>query len=67
MSLTDVEITGFRSIRQLRFPLRRLTVLVGANGVGKTNLYRSLALLHAAATGELAAEIAEEGGLESVF
>lgn len=67
MSLTDVEITGFRSIRQLRFPLRRLTVLVGANGVGKTNLYRSLALLHAAATGQLAAEIAEEGGLESVF
>lgn len=67
MSLTEVEITGFRSIRKIRFPLRRLTVLVGANGVGKTNLYRSLELLHAAAKGTLAGEIAREGGLGSVF
>lgn len=66
MSLTEVEITGFRSIRTIRFPLRRLTVLVGANGVGKTNLYRSLELLHAAAKGTLAEEIAREGGLASV-
>lgn len=48
-------------------PLRRLTVLLGANGVGKTNLYRSLELLHTAATGALAAEIAREGGLQSIF
>lgn len=67
MSLTEVEITGFRSIRTVRFPLRRLTVLVGANGVGKTNLYRSLELLHAAARGTLAEEIAREGGLGSIF
>ncbi len=67
MSLTDVEITGFRSIRSIRFPLRRLTVLVGANGVGKTNLYRSLELLHAAAKGTLAEEVAREGGLGSIF
>lgn len=66
MSLTEVEITGFRSIRTIRLPLRRLTVLVGSNGVGKTNLYRSLELLHAAATGTLAEEIAREGGLASV-
>ncbi|HEY9011079.1 MAG TPA: AAA family ATPase [Devosia sp.] len=67
MSLTEVEIIGLRSIRSIRFPLRRLTVLVGANGVGKTNLYRSLELLHAAAKGTLAEEIAREGGLGSVF
>ena len=66
MSLTEVEITGFRSIRTIRFPLRRLTVLVGANGVGKTNLYRSLELLHAAAKGTLAEEVAREGGLGSI-
>ena len=67
MSLTEIGIHGYRSIRDLRMPLRRLTVLVGANGVGKTNLYRSLELLHAAATGRLADEIAGEGGLGSVF
>src|SRR5690348_6684717 len=67
MSLTEVEITGFRSIRTIRFPLRRLTVLVGGNGVGKTNLYRSLELLQAAGKGTLAEEIAREGGLGSIF
>jgi predicted ATPase len=67
VNLTHISITGFRSIRTLSFPLRRLTVLVGANGVGKTNLYRSLELVHAAARGTLAEEIAREGGLGSIF
>jgi Predicted ATPase len=67
MSLTDLDITGYRSIRSIRFPLRRLTVLVGGNGVGKTNLYRALEMLHAAATGDLALNIAREGGLASAL
>ncbi|WP_224703261.1 AAA family ATPase [Devosia aquimaris] len=67
MTLTAVEITGYRSIRKIRFPVRQLTVLVGGNGVGKTNLYRSLELLQAAARGTLTDEIAREGGLGSIF
>jgi predicted ATPase len=67
MSLADLSITGYRSIRAIRFPLRRLTVLVGGNGVGKTNLYRSLELVRAAATGELTMAIAREGGLASAI
>lgn len=66
MPISDVRITGYRSIRSIAFPLRQLTVLVGANGVGKTNLYRALQLLQAAALGTLAEEIAAEGGLASV-
>lgn len=67
MSLTDIEILGYRSVRAIRFPVRRLSVLVGGNGVGKTNLYRALQLVHAAALGTLAEEIAREGGLASAF
>jgi predicted ATPase len=67
VTATEVDITGFRSVRDLHLPLRRLTVLVGANGVGKTNLYRALELLHAAAIGTLADEIALEGGLGAIF
>lgn len=67
MALTQIGITGYRSIRKLHVPLRRLTVLVGGNGVGKTNLYRSLELLSAAARGTLSEEIAREGGLGSVM
>ncbi|MDB5536732.1 MAG: family ATPase [Devosia sp.] len=67
MTLSAVDIIGYRSIRKIRFPVRQLTVLVGGNGVGKTNLYRSLELLQAAARGTLAGEIAREGGLASIF
>jgi predicted ATPase len=67
VTLTSVEITGYRSIKRLRLPLRQLTVLTGGNGVGKTNLYRALELLKAAAAGTLAQAIASEGGLGSVF
>ena len=67
MSLTDIEIVGYRSVRAIRFPVRRLSVLVGGNGVGKPNLYRALELVHAAARGTLAEEIAREGGMASVF
>lgn len=67
MTLTRVDIKGFRSVRKLSLPLRQLTVLIGGNGVGKTNLYRSIELLHAAARGSLADEIAREGGLASVL
>jgi predicted ATPase len=65
--LTGVEVKGYRSIRAIRFPIMPLTVLVGQNGVGKTNLYRSLFLIQAAAKGTLTREIAEEGGVESVL
>jgi predicted ATPase len=67
MTLSAIQIVGYRSVRSIRFPVRRLSVLVGGNGVGKTNLYRSLELLHAAAQGTLAGEIAREGGLASIF
>ena len=48
-------------------PLGDLTVVTGGNGAGKTNLYRSLALVHAAASGTLAQAIADEGGMRSVL
>ena len=67
MGLTDIHIAGYRSVRSIHFPVRQLSVLVGANGVGKTNLYRALELVRAAATGELTMAIAREGGLASVM
>lgn len=67
MNLTEISIQGYRSIRAIRFPLDRLTVLVGENGVGKTNLYRALQLVHAAALGNFSEELAAEGGLTSAF
>lgn len=67
MQVREVFIAGYRSIQSIRFPVDPVTVFVGANGVGKTNLYRSLQLLQGAAAGTLARDLASEGGMESAL
>lgn len=67
MPLTSIRIRGYRSIRSLRLPISACSVFVGANGTGKTNLYKALAHIQAAARGNIARTIAEEGGIESVL
>jgi len=59
------EAEGYRSLRAIRLPAEALTVFVGANGVGKTNLYRALQRLQGAAAGSLALDLATEGGMAS--
>lgn len=46
--IKEIALAGYRSLRSIRFPVGQLTVFVGANGVGKTNLYRVLQLVQAA-------------------
>jgi predicted ATPase len=67
MAITELSVEGYRSIRKVELRLRPINVLVGPNGVGKTNLYRSMFLLAAAAGGQLARTIVEEGGMPSVL
>jgi predicted ATPase len=67
LRIGEVSASGYRSLRGIRFPVEDLTVFVGANGVGKTNLYRALQLIQSAATGALSRELAAEGGMESAL
>ena len=67
LALRDVSVAGYRSLRRITFPVGRLSVFVGGNGVGKTNLYRALELLRAAALGGLTRDLAAEGGMESTL
>ncbi|MGV0625626.1 AAA family ATPase [Mycolicibacter minnesotensis] len=65
--LSTVAVRGYRSLREVVLPLHRLTVVTGANGTGKSSLYRSLRLLADCGRGEVIGSLAREGGLESVL
>ncbi|MCR2827390.1 AAA family ATPase [Microbacterium sp. zg.Y909] len=65
--LTTLAVSGYRSLRDIVVPLAPLTVVTGANGSGKSNLYRALRLLSATASGSLISAVAREGGLPSVL
>src|SRR5688572_18221369 len=67
MPVHSVSVSGYRSIQHLSLPIAPLTVLVGRNAVGKTNIYRSLEVLRSAAEGTITHRIAEEGGAASVL
>jgi predicted ATPase len=67
MVISQIEVQGYRSVRDVWFKLRRVNVLVGPNGCGKSNLYRGIYLIAAAANGQFARTLAEEGGMPSVL
>ncbi|WP_033296226.1 AAA family ATPase [Amycolatopsis jejuensis] len=65
--LTTLAIENYRSLRALVLPLSQLTVVVGANGTGKSSLYRALRLLADAGRNGAVAALASEGGLPSTL
>lgn len=67
MSIEQLQIRGFRSVRDLTLPLQQLNVVSGPNGCGKSNLYKAVRLLHEAACGQLALALAEEGGIQKAM
>ena len=65
--LRTIAIRGYRSLREIVLPVRRLTLVTGANGTGKSSLYRALRLLADCGRGEVIGSLAREGGLDSVL
>ena len=65
--LQTIAIRGYRSLREVVLPVRRLTLVTGANGTGKSSLYRALRLLADCGRGEVIGSLAREGGLDSVL
>ncbi len=63
--ITTLAVDNYRSLFEMVIPLGRLNVITGANGSGKSNLYRALRLLAETAQGGVVNALAREGGLES--
>src|ERR1700722_15317488 len=67
MSLDRIQIEGIKSIREMDLPLRKLNVLIGANGAGKSNLIGTLGLLSQLVEGRLQAAVARGGGAAALL
>jgi predicted ATPase len=65
--LNALAVSGYRSLRDLVLSLDRLNLVTGANGSGKSNLYRALRLLADTAQGRIIPSLAREGGLQSTL
>lgn len=63
MQLAVLTARQYRSLRAIRMELGGVNLFIGANGVGKSNLYRALQLVQAAVRGTFAREISAEGGI----
>jgi predicted ATPase len=65
--LSALAIANYRSLRQLTVPLGRLTLVTGANGSGKSSVYRAMRLLADIANGGVVRSLVREGGLSSTL
>ncbi|GAB3579106.1 AAA family ATPase [Calidifontibacter terrae] len=65
--ISTVAVTGYRSLRDVVLPLAPLTVVTGANGSGKSSLYRALRLMADCGSGDVVGSLAREGGLQSAL
>lgn len=65
--LTDFWIKNYRSIKNVWLKLRRINVIVGSNGSGKSNLYRAMYLVASTANGQFASNLMHEGGIASAL
>ena len=60
-TLVELRLPAFKSLQRVRVPLRPLTLLVGRNGSGKSNVLDGLAVLSALASGGTVRDVLDGG------
>jgi predicted ATPase len=63
----ELSVQGFRRLKEVRLPLRPLSVTIGANGTGKTSVLDVLSMLALSAQGKLSSSISELSGLTNIL
>lgn len=67
LHFSHLRTKNFRRLKDLDLPLRPLTVLIGANGSGKTSILDILSLLARSARGELSSVITDLSGISALL
>lgn len=62
----NLTVRGFRRLAAVDLELHPLTVLIGANGVGKSSVLDALSILASSAQGNLSAAVSENSGLAAM-
>src|ERR1700753_2087682 len=65
--MTTLAISGYRSLRDIRGRLAGLTIVTGANGSGKSSLFRALKLLAGMAQGRISRTLAARCHVQSLL
>jgi predicted ATPase len=65
MLVREIHIEGFKSIVKQTLPLGRVNCLIGANGVGKSNVLEAIGILSAAASGRVDDEAIMRRGIRA--
>ena len=63
MAIQQLDVIGFRSLREVAWAPGKLNLLVGPNGAGKSNLLRIIELIGDSARGQLATAVRDAGGM----
>ncbi len=67
MKLDSIKIEGFKSIESLDLNLRKLNVIIGANGSGKSNLLNFFDMMKAATEGKYSSFVTTAGGADRLL
>lgn len=65
--LDNIQVAGYKSIRDQRIDLGTLNVMIGANGAGKSNLIAAFRLLNEIVNENLQVAVARAGGADSLL
>ena len=66
MKIIELNITGFRSLKEVTWKPGDLNLIIGPNGSGKSNLLKALEMISEFARGHLSDQVTCEGGMGSL-
>lgn len=65
--ITKLHIKGYKSIRDQEIDLKPVNILIGGNGIGKTNFISSFSLMRSLYDKELQSYVLRKGGAEALL